>query len=251
MGAFPDHLVMLDCHGATDVGCVREHNEDRILIASACRWMIVADGMGGYEGGEVAARLAVDIAHQSLKKAYMEGWSVEQARLALNASIRDANSAVVEMARARMDLANMGSTLLIATLCGDQLICAHVGDSRLYACQNGQVRRLTRDHTVMDACIEAGVVNEQEAKLLGFRGSLTRGLGGRENVLADIGQHGVSRGMRILACTDGLTDMLDDADIADLLQRYPANADVVDQLVSEAKKAGGRDNVSVIVATVA
>lgn len=122
----------------------------------------------------------------------------------------------------------MGSTLLIATILDDQLVSAHVGDSRLYCYQDGKLSRLTRDHTVMDACIEAGVVTEHEARLLGFRGSLTRGL----------------------ACSDGLTDMLDDSTIARVLTRTSANDEAVRELIAEAKQAGGWENISVILATV-
>ncbi len=247
----PSVRTFIDCQGASDVGRVRGHNEDKILVSSGCRWLIVADGMGGYEGGEVASQLAVDAAHQYLKAHYTADWSVARASEVLEAAVVCANKAVVDGARQQETLASMGSTLLIVASCGEGMVSSHVGDSRLYRYQDGVLKRLTTDHTVIEACIEAGVVSANEARLLGVRGSLTRGLGVREDVTVDTNPHVASSGARILLCTDGLTDMIDDDQIKSVLARCNHNADAVSALIDAANQNGGRDNISVILATLA
>lgn len=234
----------------SDVGRVRARNEDVVSVDAGHGWAVLADGMGGHRGGDVAARLAVTTVNQQLESVYHPGWAAETAAEALLAAVQAANAAIHRAARQSIELAHMGTTL-VAAICADrQLVCAHVGDSRLYRLDAGRLVRLTRDHTVVQEQIEVGLIDAGQARHSLYRGLLTRGLGVEAVVTADLGRHAARPGDLFLMCSDGLTDMLYEDEIADLLASGASLDALAAQLVEAANRSGGRDNVSVIVARI-
>lgn len=229
----------------SDVGRVRARNEDLTFIDPQLRWAILADGMGGYHGGDVAARIGVQTTSKALERTYTTGWGVAEVSHALSAAAGEANFAVYRAGGEDPALINMGSTLLAACPVGGALVSVHVGDSRLYRLRRDELVRLTRDHTLFQEFIDEGVLSEEDVRLSGARGVLTRALGVHETVEPEVRVHDVAIGDLFLMCSDGLTDMLHEQDIAELLSADTLE-DAADALVLAANARGGRDNISVI-----
>ncbi len=221
---------------STDVGRVREHNEDSYLAQD--RLFAVADGMGGHRGGEVASRIAVD--------ALARHGGSDHAGLA--GAIREANQAV--LARASRDpekLRGMGTTLT-ALVAGDGAVhLAHVGDSRAYILRDGELTQLTEDHTLVQRMVTEGSLSPEEAEVHPQRSVLVRALGVEADLEVDEVFREVRAGDRLLLCSDGLTDLIADADIRGLLD-VDSRRLAVTGLVRAALDAGGRDNVTCVVA---
>ena len=234
----------------TDVGRRRARNEDALEVDAARRWAVLADGMGGYRGGDVASRVAVAAVRQRLQReadaGRMEG--VGDVSSSLAAAVRDANVEIHREARARPQLAGMGSTVVIATFLAGHVVSAHVGDSRLYRLHDGLFEQLTRDHTMLQELVDGGIMSAEDASRAGFKGMLTRGLGMPGAVEPDLGVHVAHGGDVFLLCSDGLTDMARDDEIVDALDPAGSLAASADRLVELANANGGRDNVSVILA---
>lgn len=229
----------------SDVGRVRARNEDLTFIDPQLRWAILADGMGGYHGGDVAARIGVESASRTLERTYVANWGVAEASLALSAAAAEANLAVYQAGGEDPDLVNMGSTLLAVCPVGGGLVSVHVGDSRLYRLRRGSLLRLTRDHTLLQEFVDEGVLSEDDVRLSGARGVLTRALGVHETVEPEVRVHDLASDDLFLMCSDGLTDMLHEQDIAELLSADTLET-AADALVLAANTSGGRDNISVI-----
>lgn len=220
----------------TDIGCVREHNEDSLIVAPPL--FAVADGMGGHAAGEIASEVAVrSLANNAPKRADTE---------ALSAAVMYANYAVIDAARQK-GRTGMGTTLTAAILDGERLALAQVGDSRAYLLHHGHMQQLTRDHSLMADMIEAGELTPEEARVHPQRSVITRALGSDPNMRPDLYEISVSPGDRLLLCSDGLTTMLDDDKIERLLlhNRDPQRCAAL--LVNEAISAGGHDNITVVV----
>lgn len=238
-------LGVIQAVARSDVGRVRVRNEDLTLIDPARRWAIVADGMGGYRGGDIAARIGVEVSNKELDRAYSAQWGVSEASRALAAAVQEANLAVYRAGDEDPELINMGSTLLLVSPASGHLVSAHVGDSRLYRLRGGGLRRLTRDHTLLQDYIDDGTLSDEEVRLSGARGVLTRALGVHETVDPETGVHDLACGDLLLMCSDGLTDMLHEEDIAELLSGDSLDT-AADALVLAANARGGRDNISVV-----
>lgn len=238
------------------VGRVRARNEDFLAIREPEGWAFLADGMGGYRGGDVAARLSVDAACVRLEREKLAGRLGVPDAVAhvLWQAAADANGAILREAAAHPELTGMGSTLVAAVFLADCAVSMHVGDSRLYRYRAGRLVLLTRDHTMLQDLVESGILSPEEAAKTHFRGLLTRGLGVAATVVPEIGVHEALRGDLFLLCSDGLTDMLDDAEITAVITAQ-AGAPLVldeltDRLIELANRKGGKDNVSVILAHV-
>ncbi len=229
----------------SDVGRVRTQNEDLTFIDPQLRWAILADGMGGYHGGAVAARIGIESSSKALERTHAANWGVAEASLALSAAVGEANLAVYRAGGEDPALINMGSTLLAVCPVGGGLVSVHVGDSRLYRLRRGSLVRLTRDHTLTQELIDQGVLSENDVRLSGARGVLTRALGVHATVEPEVRAHDLARGDLLLMCSDGLTDMLHEQDIAELLSADSLET-AADALVLTANTRGGRDNISVI-----
>lgn len=221
----------------SDVGSVREHNEDSYLVKTPL--FVVADGMGGHEAGEVASNIAVTTMEAHAPKST----SPE----ALAAAVIKANEAVLRGAQDGTGKPGMGTTLTAAFVFEDEATIAQVGDSRAYLLHDGQLQRITRDHSLVADLIEQGRLTEAEARFHPQRSVITRALGSDPHMQPDLYTLHVEEDDRLLLCSDGLCSMISDEDIEEILLDNPAPAHACDALVEEAIIAGGLDNVTVIV----
>jgi protein phosphatase len=232
-------------------------NEDSLEVCEGQAWALLADGMGGYRGGDVASRIAVTAAMQRLQHEAGAGRTTlpETLAVAMVHAACDANDEIRREAMKNGELAGMGSTLVMAVFLADCVVSVHVGDSRLYRLSGGRLQRLTRDHTMLQELLDGGMMSAEEAARSKFRGMLTRGLGVAATVTPDAGTHAARAGDIFLLCSDGLTDMLDDGGIEVVLAAVTAAegslAAAADRLVELANGNGGRDNISVILARMA
>lgn len=242
--------------GRSHVGRVRARNEDYLAVRPEEAWAVLADGMGGYRGGDVAARLSVETVLRRLEVDASPGSFASPDALAhlLWRAALEANEAVWREAFHVKELAGMGATLVMAAFVRGCAVAVHVGDSRLYRWRAGLLAQLTRDHTMLQELVDGGIMSPEEAARSKFRGLLTRGLGVAQTVVPEVGVHEALRGDLFMLCSDGLTDMLRDSEIASLLAVGAAGQggldELADRLVEEANRKGGRDNVSVILARV-
>jgi serine/threonine protein phosphatase PrpC len=238
----------------TDTGLVRSHNEDSLAVSLQDRLVVIADGMGGYQAGEIASRMAADIiVAETIARipkhdpANAEGMMVE----ILCSAINIANRAVWESARACPSHAGMGTTVVAGFFAPDRLTVAHLGDSRLYQLRDLQLRRITRDHSLLQEQIDSGLISEQEAQSSPNKNFVTRALGIDPEVHPEVAQYPIEEGDLYLFCTDGLTDMVSEPDIALAMSALGNNLRVCAQhLIANANDNGGRDNVSIVLVRV-
>lgn len=228
---------------ATDVGRVRPNNEDAVLVDAQLGLAVLADGMGGYNAGEVASRLCCEVVHATLRQ-HPQTVGTDPGQ-ALAQAIERANAAVYLDALSHPAHRGMATTVVAALVRGDRLVVGHVGDSRLYRLRQGQFAPLTRDHTLVQEHIDAGLIRAQDARATDYRNLVTRGIGIAPRVDADIALHTVAAGDTYLLCSDGLTDMLTEPEIAHLLCRCGRGADAATALIAAGNAAGGRDNLTV------
>lgn len=225
----------------TDVGCVRDHNEDSLLVAPPL--FAVADGMGGHAAGEVASEIAITVLGEKAPHT--------PDAAALGRAVEDANRAVILAANEKRGRAGMGTTMTAAVLQKDRLVIAQVGDSRAYLLHQGRLQQLTRDHSLMADMIEAGRLTPEEARTHPNRSVITRALGSDPRMVPDLYEITVETGDRLLLCSDGLSSMVEDSAIESTLARTRDPQRCASMLVNEAIAAGGYDNVTVVVVDVA
>src|SRR3954447_20302248 len=225
---------------ATDVGRVREGNEDGYLVDEAMDLVAVADGMGGHRAGEVASATALE----ALRASINSGQPLRQ-------SIEDANEAVFTKSQTDARLRGMGTTLTAGTLvAGGTLLVGHVGDSRAYLLHDGELRQLTIDHSLVEELVRDGKLTVDEAAVHPQRSIITRALGVDATVEVDVYPVELTPGDRLLLCSDGLTGMVQPDDIAAVLRRESDPTRAAAQLVDAANAAGGEDNITVVVVAV-
>ena len=222
----------------TDIGCIREHNEDSLIVKPPL--FVVADGMGGHAAGEVASEIAV----HTIEQYAPEHPDAE----ALGEAVMQANRAIINAALAGKGREGMGTTCTAAMLEGSRLVIAQVGDSRAYVLHAGKLVQVTRDHSLMADMIDAGQITPEEARIHPSRSVITRALGNDPDTVPDLYEVSVQAGDRLLLCSDGLTSMLRDVQIERIMNRASDPQRCAAQLVNEAIAAGGLDNVTVIVA---
>lgn len=233
----------------TDPGRVRAQNEDALAYSPEHGYAILADGMGGYNAGEVASGTAVAVMVDILDEKLAAGH--ESPRHLLADAVQSANAEVFRSALSRPEYQGMGTTLVAAMFKRGRLLVAHVGDSRLYRLRGGMLVRMTNDHSVVQEQLNAGMLDAQAAALSPDRHLLTRALGVEPQVSADIAEHPVQRDDLYLLCSDGLTDMLADPEIAALLVSQGQGLEAAcRQLVQTANERGGHDNISVLLVRV-
>ncbi|MGH2636547.1 MAG: Stp1/IreP family PP2C-type Ser/Thr phosphatase [Actinomycetota bacterium] len=224
---------------ASDIGQVREGNEDSFLVLDPL--FAVADGMGGHRGGEVASNLALETIERLFSA--NEGSLTEQVELA--------NRAVFERSQADREVSGMGTTLTAVVVRDAEARLAHVGDSRAYLLRGGELHLLTKDHTLVHRMVEEGEITEEEAETHPHRSILTRALGVDGGVQVDEGIVELRDGDRLLLCTDGLTGMVSDAQIKVLLEETRDPQEAAKRLVTAANRAGGVDNITAVILDVA
>ena len=224
----------------TDVGCVRDHNEDSLVVAPPL--FVVADGMGGHAAGEVASEIAVNT--------IVETAPAHADANALGEAVCAANRAVLRGVHEGKGREGMGTTCTAAMLEGERLVIAQVGDSRAYLLHQGKLQQLTRDHSLMADLIEAGQLTPEEARTHPQRSVITRALGSDPRTQPDLYEINVETGDRLLLCSDGLSGMVRDREIEATMARVRDPQRCASQLVNQAIAAGGYDNVTVIIADV-
>jgi serine/threonine protein phosphatase PrpC len=246
----------LEAYARTDVGPVREHNEDAWMIDLESGVFVVADGMGGHAAGEVASALATETVHEVLVGApdpeetrLVRDHGLEDSADVLRERLRYAmNQASIRIRReseARPETRGMGTTLVVLVVDGDHAHLAHVGDSRAYLWRAGRLVRLTRDHTVVQQEIDNGNLSPELARLLPNKHILTQSVGFHGPVEPDTTTRMVEPGDVFVLCSDGMTDPLDDDALAKIIAATPIDM-LAHVLVEEALKAGTEDNVTVV-----
>ena len=243
----------------TDTGRVREHNEDAVFANPHLGFVVLADGMGGYNAGEVASSMATTRLASELESALAaraphatDGPGGEAfAGQCLRDAVADANAAIFQAAQNEAGYAGMGTTLVAALFFDDRVAVAHVGDSRLYRLRDGTLSLLTHDHSLLQEQIDSGLLSAEEARHSLNRNLVTRALGVDPLVEVDLAEHLVLPDDLYLLCSDGLNDMVPDEEIALALQTLSGHLELAaTQLVEMANDQGGRDNVSVILVKV-
>lgn len=228
--------MRISAAAATDIGRVRDHNEDACLVQEPL--FVVADGMGGHLGGEVASAVALETIGRVVGG---EGIG------ALTDAVRQANRAVYDRQASDIEVAGMGTTLTAVALEGSQLHVAHVGDSRAYLLRTGKLTLLTRDHSLVGEMVREGSLTDAQARVHPRRSTLTRALGISGEVEVDAFEVAVGAGDRVLLCTDGLSGMIEDRRLQELLKSGMRAADTCAALIDEANSNGGVDNVTVVI----
>ena len=223
----------------SDVGRVREANEDSYLVADPL--FVVADGMGGHIAGDVASSTAVKVIQDESGDASSENPGT------LSKIISDANAAIWDKAQSDPALRGMGTTCTLVLVDEDRVHIAHVGDSRAYRLRDGQLEQLTEDHTLVGRMVQEGRLSPEEAQHHPQRSIITRALGVDEDVQVDLETVELSEGDRLLLCSDGLSSMVDDGSIESVLASESDPLRAADQLIDVANEAGGDDNITVVV----
>jgi len=234
--------------GRTDVGLVRENNEDSYFVSNTevgklHNVYVVADGMGGHQAGEVASAAAIQ--HFC---AYLQAnmYSTQYTEALLADAVKDANNKVFELSLQDMSKQGMGTTFSACCFDENNLYYAHVGDSRIYLLSHGELKQLTTDHTYVEEMIAKGLMTEEEAEHSLNRHMLTRALGTEYGIEVDAGYTPLTEGDVVLICSDGLTNMLTDEEIASILNGIVELETKADELVTRALQNGGHDNVTIV-----
>jgi len=237
----------------TDTGLVRSHNEDSIAISEDCGFAILADGMGGYNAGEVASGIATTVLKESLEQRLRDQqWDMRLNRgkwiqQMLVESIIHANDSIFEAARVNPQNSGMGTTLVAALFHQDRVTIAHVGDSRAYRLRKGEIVQITHDHSMLQEQIDAGLISEEGSQFARNRNLITRAMGVDYDLDVEVHEHQTEEGDIYILCSDGLSDMLLKQQILDAVTASESSLETAcHELIKKANENGGRDNISVI-----
>ena len=259
MGRFVSLKGKLRAVAATDTGRVREHNEDAIAWDPDIGLFVLADGMGGYNAGEVASGIAVKTIMNLVREAYAtqelavpdKDTGLTRPGVILRDAIARANKIIHQTSKSQEKCEGMGTTVVAGLFYDDRIIVAHVGDSRMYRLRGDRFEQITLDHSLLQELVDRGFYTPEEAMRVTNKNYVTRALGVEPAVEVEIKEHPIQRGDCLVLCSDGLTDMVEDEDIHLTISTFGANLDtVVKQLVQLANDNGGRDNISVMLAEV-
>jgi protein phosphatase len=243
----------------TDVGRVREHNEDDIGSDPDIGFWVLADGMGGYNAGEVASGIAVkttiDLVSEACRRENRGDTEPETGFMRQTISLRDAimraNKIIHQTAQSQPQCEGMGTTLVACLFYDNKISIAHVGDSRLYRMRDNRFEQITMDHSLLQELVDRGYYSQEEAQRSTNRNYVTRALGVEPNVEVEIQEIEVEKGDYFLLCSDGLPDMVEDEDIHLTINTFNTSIDTIgEQLIKLTNDNGGRDNVSIIVVRV-
>lgn len=270
----------LEIVSQTDPGMVRSHNEDSVAYEQNCGLVVLADGMGGYNAGEVASGIAASVViteiTQSLrnanptdyvclcpgkgeetdpaffgKKKHRAVAGDELGVLLLRDNIQKANSSIFQAAQSQPQYAGMGTTIVAALFYDNRVVVGHIGDSRMYRLRGEKLETITRDHSLLQEQIDSGMISVEDARLSKNKNLVTRAVGIEAETTPEIHVHDVLPGDIYLLCSDGLNDMVEDEDIQSALYAMQGNLPLAaEQLIQMANDNGGRDNVSVILVKV-
>jgi PPM family protein phosphatase len=243
--------MMIELFAAVDPGRARSNNEDSVATDDGVALAVLADGMGGYNAGEVASNMATSFIRTELGRWLREASkqaSDAEVRRAMDICVDNANRAIFNASNSNPQYAGMGTTLVVAVFRDDRLLLGHVGDSRCYRHRAGRLQQITRDHSLLQEQLDAGLITPEQAAFSSNKNLVTRAVGVEDSVMLETHQHDVEPGDLFLLCSDGLSDMLDDPAIAQVLQAHDSLETSGRALIAAANDAGGKDNISVILA---
>ena len=247
------------CVGMTDTGKVREHNEDTIATDGDIGLLVLADGMGGYNAGEVASGIAVktvlNLIREQVEREDLtvldKDTGMTRPSIILRDAINRANKIIYQTARSQPQCEGMGTTIVAALFFDNKVSIAHVGDSRMYRLRSDRFEQVTMDHSLLQELVDRGFYSAEEAQRAANKNYVTRALGVEPNVEVELQESPVQKGDVYVLCSDGLSDMVEDDDIHLTISTFSANLDTVaKQLIQLANDNGGRDNVSAVMAQV-
>jgi protein phosphatase len=233
----------------TDPGLARENNEDSVTVDEPTRLGILADGMGGYNAGEVASGMATTFIKSELGRWLSQAGrhaNAREVRRAMEICVDNANRSIFNAANSNPQYSGMGTTLVVGVFQDGRLMLGHIGDSRCYRLRGGQFEQITKDHSLLQEQMDAGLITPEQAATSTNKNLVTRALGVEDAVLLEVNEHKVEPGDIYLMCSDGLSDMLDDDTLAQMLSGEGSLDQKTVQLIDAANANGGRDNISVL-----
>lgn len=233
----------------TDPGLARDNNEDAVAFDALTRLCILADGMGGYNAGEIASGMAA-----AFIKSEMGRWlsqagrhaNSKEVRRAMEICVENANHSIFNAANSNPQYTGMGTTLVVGVFQDDRLMLGHIGDSRCYRLRGTEFQQITKDHSLLQEQIDAGLITPEQALTSLNKNLVTRALGVEDTVMLEVNEHRVEAGDVYVMCSDGLSDMVSDAAIAGTMSTSGSLEQKARQLIDAANEAGGRDNISVV-----
>ena len=233
----------------TDPGRARDNNEDAVAFDESVRLGVLADGMGGYNAGEIASGMATAFIKSELSRWLAEAGksaSVREIRRAMEICVDNANLSIFNAANSNPHYAGMGTTLVVSVFQDGRLLLGHIGDSRCYRYRGGELVQITKDHSLLQEQIDAGLLTPAQAVLSANKNLVTRALGVEDGVMLELNEHQVEVGDLYLMCSDGLSDMIDDATIARIIEGEETLEQRCELLIGAANDNGGRDNITVM-----
>jgi PPM family protein phosphatase len=237
----------------TDPGLARENNEDSVTVDEPTRLGILADGMGGYNAGEIASGMATTFIKSELGRWLSQAGrhaNAREVRRAMEICVDNANRSIFNAANSNPQYSGMGTTLVMGVFQDGRLMLGHIGDSRCYRLRGAEFRQITKDHSLLQEQMDAGLITAEQAATSSNKNLVTRALGVEDAVLLEVNEHRVEPGDMYLMCSDGLSDMVDDEAVAKILAADAALEQKAAQLIDAANANGGRDNISVLMAHV-
>jgi protein phosphatase len=241
--------MMKMADGATDVGKVRDANEDYFLVNPDKKLYIVSDGMGGHNAGEVASMNATESVTNCFTSELLSEITGDDKKIQ-NEMIKvviDAHHKIIQMADSNESYKGMGCTLVVAWIEGNSLHLCHVGDSRAYMCNNSGIQLLTTDHSHVMSLVAAGKMTFEEARVSPLKNELSQAIGASVAIEPDYNRYSMNNGDKILLCSDGLWDMLSDKKIYEILRKRKPVKTICQELIEKANQEGGNDNITVVV----
>jgi serine/threonine protein phosphatase PrpC len=235
----------------TDPGLARENNEDSVTFEEVTRLAILADGMGGYNAGEIASGMATTFIKSELGRWLSQAGrqaNAREVRRAMEICVDNANRSIFNAANSNPQYSGMGTTLVVGVFQDGRVMLGHIGDSRCYRLRGAEFAQITKDHSLLQEQMDAGLITPEQAAVSTNKNLVTRALGVEDAVLLEVNEHRVEPGDIYLMCSDGLSDMVDDQGIARILQEEGTLEDKAGRLVDAANANGGRDNISVMLA---
>lgn len=233
----------------TDTGLVRSSNQDYCrtgLLNDGTVWAIVCDGMGGANGGSTASRIATDTIAEQIAELYDDEKYRNDIEKLVSTAIEIANQRVYGISQNVYSLYGMGTTVVAVVVRDEKVHIVHAGDSRAYLYENGSVRQITKDHSMVQELVDIGQITPEQAQNHPNKNIITRALGTRANLRTDYNYAGFSKGSVLIMCTDGLSNYITEDSLAEFIQRYEGD-ELAEKLIEQAKKMGGSDNITVVV----
>jgi PPM family protein phosphatase len=233
----------------TDPGLARDNNEDSVAYDAPTQLAVLADGMGGYNAGEIASGMATAFIRSEMSRWLTQAGKTANARevrRAMEICVDNANRSIFNAANSNPQYAGMGTTLVVGVFQDTRLMLGHIGDSRCYRLRAGEFSQVTKDHSLLQEQMDAGLITPEQAATSLNKNLVTRALGVEDTVLLEINEHRIEPDDLYLMCSDGLSDMVDDAGIADIVHSEQTLEEKALALVAAANAGGGRDNISVL-----